>query len=80
MQLTVPSDSLNVALPGDVLGWYDEAGGDEGAVGYEDDTTAPPVCYGSGITLPIDGSAFAVGTSQNMVYRTYSIQACYGML
>ena len=76
----MPSDSLNMALPGDVLGWYDEAGDGEGAVGYEDDITAEPVCYGSDITLPTDGSAFTVGTSQNMVFRTYSIQACYGMI
>ena len=64
-----------MAAAGDVLGWFDSAGG---AIGFENDINMRhPIVVSFGQTQPSVGGANLELLDQPLAYRTYGLSVCY---
>ena len=74
-----PEGEELVAQAGDVLGWYDNAGG---AIGYseDDDVALFPTIIATGqtVTGTTEGAnSVDLGDAKDMVFRSYGVRVCY---
>ena len=69
----MPESAAMAIQPGDLLGWYDEAG----VVGYEEANTHW-ACLEEGGQKPAKGAAITGTPKKPHAFNDYSVEVCYG--